>query len=145
MWLDLIRTLDKNCKTHPPLSDEWIHKGLADLDVTLNASLKSFLQATDGLYDYKQFLWMVWNVRDLLAYNLAMREDEKFAKMGYKFDDIFFISNSGKDGILFGFPIADGILQEFIIAWYPETNERVQIAENLEHYLEEWLQGNLNK
>ncbi len=143
MWLQFVRQLDSNCKTHAPLSEEWIDKGLAELNVKLSESLKSFLLETDGLYDYKQFLWIVWNVRDLAAYNLAMRNDETFAARGYTFDDVFFFSNAGVGGILFGFPIVDGLIEEKIIAFYPANGERVDKAENLEAYLLGWFQGSL--
>jgi hypothetical protein len=75
MWHKLISDLNQDYKFHAPLSEEWIDNGLADLDVALNNSLKSFLLETDGLYDYHQFLWMVWNVRDLAAYNKEMQND----------------------------------------------------------------------
>jgi len=139
MWTQLIRQFNKDYKIHPPLSEEWVDKGLADLSVTLNYSLKSFLLETDGLYDVRQFLWMVWNVRDLSAYNLAMRNDEKFADMGYSFADIIFIANAGVDGILFGFPVVDGLMQEGIVRWHPKTNKRTQVADNLQTYLENWI------
>lgn len=143
MWKQIITNLGDHCKSHPPLSEEWIDKGLADLDVTLNEALKSFLLETDGLYDYKQFLWMVWNVRDLAAYNKEMRHHQGFAGKGYSFDDIFFIANSGKDGILFGFPIIDGVMQEHIVAFYPIEGERIKKADNLEIYLTGFLHGGL--
>lgn len=139
MWLKLISDLSKDYKTHLPLSDEWIVKGLSDLDVTLNDSLKLLLLETDGLYDFGQFLWIVWNVRDLSAYNLAMRNDQKFADMGYSFTDIFFFSNAGVDGILFGFPIVDDTLNSHIVSWHPKTDERTQIADDLADYLKNWM------
>lgn len=143
MWQQFIANLGDHCKSHPPLSEEWVDKGLADLGVTLNDDLKLFLLETDGLYDYKQFLWIIWNVRDLAAYNNEMRNHQEFADKGYTFDDIFFISNAGVDGILFGFPIVNNIMQEEIIAFYPIENEREQRADNLEDYLTRWLGGGL--
>lgn len=139
MWQQFIVNLGDHCKTHPPLTEEWIDKGLFDLGVTLNADLKSFLLETDGLYDYKQFLWMVWTVRDLAAYNIEMRNHQEFADKGYNFEDIFFISNSGKDGILFGLPIVNNIIQACIIAWYPTTDERVLVSDSLEDYVTKWI------
>jgi len=144
MWQKTITNLGNDCKLHPPLSEEWIDKGLADLNVTLNSDLKSFLLKTDGLYDHRQFLWMVWNVRDLLAYNMAMRTHQSFANKGYSFDDIFFISNYGTGGILFGFPIHKGVMQAEIVAWYPETNNRVAKADNLKSYLKLWINQELD-
>lgn len=143
MWREMISELSKDCKFHPPLSEEWIDKGLADLRVTLNDSLKSFLLETDGLYDYRQFLWVVWNVRDLLAYNLEMRNGQEFAKKGYMFEDLFFIANYGTNGILFALRIVNNKLQDDIIAWFPETNERITVANGLNSYLERWIKKDL--
>jgi len=139
MWRKMISDLSQDCKFHPPLSEEWIDKGLADLDITLNDSLKSFLLESDGLYDYGQFLWIVWNMRDLLAYNQVMRNHPEFADQGYTFDDLFFIANYGTSGILFGFRIVNNKLQDDIIAWFPETNERHKVADTLKDYLEHWI------
>lgn len=143
MWKELVSEVSDKCKFHPPLSEEWIGKGLADFDVPMNASLKSFLLETDGLYDYGQFLWIVWNVRDLAAYNKEMRVNNPYEESGHTFDDIFFISNAGVDGILFGFPIIDGVMQEHIVAFYPIEGERINKADNLEIYLTGFLHGGL--
>lgn len=142
MWVEMIAELCKHCKVNPPLSAEWIDRGLDDLDVILHEGLRSFLLETNGLYDYKQFLWIVWNVRDLSAYNKEMRQHKAFADKGYQVEDIFFISNKGTDGILYGFPIVKRTLQEEIISWHPATNERRPIADNLEMYIKHWINGN---
>ena len=139
MWRETISNLCDGCKFNAPLSEEGIDKGLADLNVTLNDSLKSFLLETDGLYDYRQFLWMVWNVRDLSAYNHEMRKNKAFADKGYRFEDLFFVANSGTNGRLFGFRIVNNKLQEDIMAWYPETNERIKVADKLKDYLDHWI------
>jgi len=135
MWREIIANHCRDCKFHPPLSEEWIDKGLVDFGV----SLKSFLLETDGLYDYRQFLWIVWNVRDLSAYNQEMRKNQEFSDKGYTFDDLFFIANSGQDGVLFGFRIVNNKMQEHIVAWYPKTNKRITVADNLKDYLERWI------
>lgn len=138
MWNQLIAAENERIKFNPPLSEEWIDKGLAELEVIINPELKSLLLETDGLYDSKQFLWIIWNVRDLSVYNMAMRNDKKFADKGYKFDNIFFISNSGKAGILFGFPIVNNMLSDFMILWFPENNKRIVLYYNLKTYIAIW-------
>ena len=139
MWREMISALSDDCKFHPPLSEEWIEKGLADLSVIVSNNLKSFLLETDGLYDHRQFLWVVWNARDLLAYNQEMRNNREFAEKGYTFDDLFFVANSGTDGVLFGFRIVNKAIQEDVVVWYPETNKRQIVADNLKDYLEHWI------
>ncbi len=143
MWREMISELSQDYKFHTPLSEEWIDKGLADLGVRLNDNLKSFLLETDGLYDYRQFLWVVWNVRDLLTYNQEMWKSQEFADKGFMVDDLFFIANFGIDGILFSFRIVNNKLQDDIVAWFPETKERKTVAVNIKDYLERWINKDL--
>lgn len=140
MWQKLLSNIGKHCKLNPPLSEHAIANTLNTFGAPLNDSLKSFLLETDGLYDPKPYLWLVWNVRDLAAYNNEMRTNNPYATSGKTFEDIFFISNAGVDGILFGFPIVDGSMQEKVVAFYPTEGERVDRAENLEEYLRGCLQ-----
>jgi len=142
MWNQLIAAEGERIKFNPPLSEEWIDKGLADLDVQLNDSLKSLLLETNGVYDFRIFLWIVWNVRDLAAYNQQMWTDNKFTQQGMKLADLFFIANAGNDGILFAFPIVNKKLQDNLVTWNPSNNSRTQKSPDLQTYLKRWVSQN---
>lgn len=93
--------------------------------------------AIDG-GDWLDSMWLLWTVAEIVEQNRFYRAaaDGTYDR---DFSQLVFFAGAGTDGILFGFPVEDGLCAPRVVVWHPIGDELDDIAPSLEDFLRGWL------
>ncbi|MGC8639847.1 MAG: SMI1/KNR4 family protein [Isosphaeraceae bacterium] len=141
MWKKLLQRLTEECVFAPPASASQITAAERSLGVNLPDSLRDLLSETNGVPG-EYGLGLIWPWEQIIADNLAFRENEGFRELYMPFTHLLFFADAG-NGDQFAFSIhADGVIHRpDVFAWNHEDDSRNWVAPSLEHYLDWWLTG----
>jgi SMI1-KNR4 cell-wall len=114
----------------------------AILNATLPASLRSLLSETNGVMEmiaidggeWMNCEWLVWPI-ERIANKEGVHDRE--------FRNLVFFGGAGVDGILFAFPVEDGVCAPRVVVWHPIMDELDDVAPSLEEFLRGWLTGTI--
>jgi hypothetical protein len=123
----------------------------AILDTTLPASLRSLLLETNGVMEMiaiDEGEWMnceslVWSIERIVELNRSYRAETEKGKCKREFRSLVFFAGAGVDGILFAFPVEDGVCAPLVVVWHPILDELDDAAPSLEDFLRGWVTGTI--
>jgi len=127
-----------------PTSERTIAAAEGALHVKFADVLRSLLLATNGVkgrYGY----WLVWPAEKIASENQKYRSSPDLKGLYMPFDHLLFIGEFG-NGDLFAYPImGDGNARykNDIFRWDHESDSRAWVANTLERYLREVLDGSI--
>jgi hypothetical protein len=137
---------------YPATSAETITDTEALLNVALPTSLRSLLLETNGVMDmiaidggdWSESMWLLWKVEEVVEQNRYYRALGVDGNYDRDFNNLVFFAGAGFDGILFAFPLENGICAPRILVWYPNTDELDELAPSLEDFLRGWLMSTIS-
>jgi hypothetical protein len=126
----------------------------AILNATLPASLRSLLLETNGVKETTAIdgahggEWFVpgsllWTIEDIVEVNRAYRAETEEGKHDREFRSVVFFAPAEVDGVLFAFPVEDGVCVPRVVVWHPIMDELDEVAPSLEDFLRGWLTGTI--
>lgn len=129
---------------------------ITDTETALNAalpdSLRSLLLETDGVMDlmaidggeWFESMWLLWKIEEVVEQNRFYRATSGKGTSQRDFSDLVFFSGAGTDGILFAFPVVDGVCDSRVMVWHPMMDELENLAPSLEKFLRGWLTNTIS-
>lgn len=129
---------------------------IADAQTALNAalpdSLRSLLLETNGVMDMMSIdggdwfdsMWLLWRIDEVVEQNRYYRAAGVRETYDRGFGDLVFFAGAGSDGILFAFPVEDGICAPRVAVWNPIMDELDELAPSLEDFLRGWLTSTIS-
>jgi hypothetical protein len=142
-WKEQLQEWSAVLEFHPATDEATLLNAEMQLGHSLTSSLKSLLLETNGVYDKRAYLGLVWSIEEIIRENAKLRHPS-FGD--YKpFDDLLFFGRPGVDGILFATVLTDTgkFIKDSMVAWHPIGDKRVVIAPSLDEFLKGWLTGAL--
>jgi len=136
----------------PPASAEDIAAAERRLGRKFPPSLTALLMEADGVMnmmsvgggDYFEEFWLVWPTERLVEESLEDRSESVGTPQDDDPSEVVFFAGAGVDGILFGFPPADGdTCDTKVVVWHPLGGTVSDLADSLEDYLQGWLAGRI--
>lgn len=121
----------------------------AALNAALPASLRSLLWETNGVMEmmaidggeWFESMWLLWAIPEMVEQNRFFRTATQVGNDKRDFHKLVFFANAGTDGILFAFPVEDGVCLPRIDVWHPIRNTLDELTPSLEDFLRGWLTG----
>jgi hypothetical protein len=114
----------------------------ATLNATLPASLRSLLSETNGVREMIAIDGGEWISSGWLVRPIESIADEEGVH-DREFRGLVFFGGAGVDGILFAFPVEDGVCAPRVVVWHPIMDELDEVAASLEDFLRGWLTGTI--
>lgn len=129
---------------------------VVDAETALNASLpvsiRSLLLDTNGVMDmmaidggeWIESMWLLWTIAEVVEQNRFYRAATVEGTYERDFRSLVFFAGAGADGILFAFPVEDGICAPRVVVWHPIMDELDELAPSLEDFLRGWLTSTIS-
>jgi cell wall assembly regulator SMI1 len=132
---------------YPGASAASIAYAEATLNAALPESLRSLLLETNGVMDmmaidngdWFESMWLLWKIEEIGEQNRFYREAREEGTYERDFNCLVFFAGAGSDGILFAFPVEEGVCAPRIMVWHPIMDELDELAPSLEDFLRGWL------
>jgi hypothetical protein len=139
---------------YPAASAATVADAEAILDATLPASLRSLLLETNGVMEMIAIVevdagewmnceWLVRPIERIVELNRSYRAETEEGKHKREFRGLVFFAGAGVDGILFAFPVEDGVCAPRVVVWHPILDELDEAAPSLEDFLRGWVTGTI--
>jgi cell wall assembly regulator SMI1 len=161
-WLELIMSMYKRRpqlpgiagkpRFYPGASAANIADAEAALKAALPASIRSLLLETNGVMDmmaidggeWFESMWLLWNIEEVIEQNRFHRAATEQGTYERDFRSLVFFAGAGTDGILFAFPVENGICAARVMVWHPVMDELDELAPSLEGFLQGWLTSTIS-
>lgn len=142
MWRELVERSGKACSFAPPASEYALNDIEVALGIGLPPELRALLLESNGIGD--EYGRGILSAEALLKCNLYLRSDAEEDDLYMPFDFMLFFAEAG-NGDLFFFPIQGNrkINNRDVFHWNHETDSRIWIASDLQHFVEQWYGGHL--
>ncbi len=137
---------------HPGTSAASIADAEAALNSAMPASLRSLLLETNGVMDmmaidggdWFESMWLLWKIEEVVEQNRFFRTAHEEGKYERDFSHLVFFAGARTDGILFAFPVVDGVCDSRVVVWHPIMDELDDLAPSLEEFLRGWLTSTIS-
>jgi hypothetical protein len=137
---------------HPGASAATIAHAETALNAALPSSLRSLLLETNGVMDmmaidggdWFESMWLLWMTEEVVEQNRYYRAASEEKTYERDFSTLVFFAGAGTDGILFAFPVEDGVCAPRVAVWYPIIDELDELSPSLEDFLRGWLTGTIS-
>ena len=124
----------------------------AALSASLPDSLRLLLLETNGVMDmmaidvgdWFESMWLLWKVEEIVEQNRYYRVATEEGTYERDFGNLVFFAGAGTDGILFAFPVEDGVCAPGVVVWHPIMDELEELAPSLEDFLRGWLTSTIS-
>ena len=91
--------------------------------------------------DWFESMWLLWQIEEVMEQNRSYRAAGAYER---DFHDLVFFAGAGTDGVLFAFPVVDGVSESRVVVWHPILDELDHLAPSLEGFLRGWLTGTIS-
>jgi hypothetical protein len=93
--------------------------------------------------EWFESMWLLWTIEEIVAKNRFFRAASDERRYPRDFRSLVFFAGAGADGILFAFPVEDGICAPRVVVWHPIFDELDELAASLDDFLRRWLTGGI--
>jgi hypothetical protein len=132
---------------YPAASAVALAEAEAALNAALPGSLRSLLLETNGVMEmmaidggeWFESMWLLWKIEDVVEQNRYYRTAAEQRTYARDFSRLVFFAGAGTDGILFAFPVDEGVCAPRVVVWHPIMDELDDLAPSLEDFLRGWL------
>jgi cell wall assembly regulator SMI1 len=139
-------------KFYPAASAANVADAEAALNVALPASIRSLLLETNGVMDmmaidggeWFESMWLLWTIEEVVEQNRFYRAAVEEGTYDRHLRSLVFFAGAGTDGILFAFPVEDGVCAPRVLVWHPIMDELDVLAPSLEGFLRRWLTSSVS-
>jgi hypothetical protein len=101
------------------------------------------MMAVDG-GEWFESMWLLWKIEEVVEQNRYYRAASVDGTYDRDFSNLIFFAGAGTDGILFAFPVNDGICAPRVAVWHPIMDELDDLAPSLEDFLRGWLTSTIS-
>lgn len=120
-----------------------------DLSATFPDSLRSLLLESNGVMaidggEWFETWWLISTVEEIVDLNRDYRAEQKRGNYERDFDRLMIFAGAGVDGILFAFPVEDGVCAPRVVVWHPIMDELDDAAPSLEDFVRGWVMGTIS-
>ena len=137
---------------YPAASAATVANAEAVLNAALPGSLRSLLLETNGVMDmmaidggdWFESIWLLWKIDEIVEQNRNYRAASAQGTYDRDFTSLVFFAGAGTDGILFAFPVEDGVCAPRVVVWHPILDESYELAPSLEDFLRGWLTSTIS-
>lgn len=137
---------------YPAASAATIADTEAALNATLPVPLRSLLLETNGVMDmmaidggdWFESMWLLWKIEEVAEQNRYYRAARQERTHERDFSSLVFFAGAGTDGILFAFPVIDGVCASRVVVWHPIMDELDDLAPSLGEFLRGWLTSTIS-
>jgi hypothetical protein len=161
-WRELITGIYEGCpqkaaiartpKLYPAASAPIIVEAEAALRTVLPDSVRSLLLETNGVMDmmaidggeWLETMWLLWTIQEIVEQNSSYRASSEKGEYKRDFRNLVFFAGAGTDGILFAFPVQEGVCAPRVVVWTPIMDELDELSPSLEDFLRGWLTGTIS-
>lgn len=121
------------------------------LHAALPGSLRTLLLETNGVMDlmaidggdWFESMWLLWKIEEVIEQNAYYRAASKMGTCERDFSGLVFFADAGTDGVLFAFPVVEGVCDSRVVVWRPIMDVLDDLAPSLQEFLRGWLTGTI--